>query len=303
VLDANTEGGLKTVSLRPAGIFGPGDRQALPGFFNALTTGKTCFQIGNNTNLFDWTYVENVAHAHLLASDRLGVRGAPPQTFASAKLLTEHLPERIGDPGDSATDRDVPTSIARQDVAAPVKDYARDVKPFFDFSRAKGVDALPVFRNRFDALYHHAHPDVPCGGNPRPDLYSFSKSQLSPAGEAFFITNGQPLPFWDFPRTLWYRYNGHVDDMKHLIVLSLWIALWLAWFAEIFSWISGRSVQFTRYRVKYTATSRYYNIEKARRILGYEPLFGLDEGINRSVAWWKTVHPPSDRHGETRKTK
>ena len=33
---------------------------------------RTHFQLGDNTNLFDYTYVGNVVKAHLLAADKLG---------------------------------------------------------------------------------------------------------------------------------------------------------------------------------------------------------------------------------------
>lgn len=36
-----------------------------------MELGQSKFQIGDNHNLVDWTYVENAAHAHLLASDKL----------------------------------------------------------------------------------------------------------------------------------------------------------------------------------------------------------------------------------------
>lgn len=57
-----------TVALRPAGIFGEGDRQMIPNMIRAYEKGQTKFQLGNNTNLFDFTYVGNVAHAHILAA-------------------------------------------------------------------------------------------------------------------------------------------------------------------------------------------------------------------------------------------
>lgn len=71
VIAANGKDGLLTVALRPAGIFGPGDRQVMAGLYKVYEDGKTHYQIGDNNNLFDWTYVENVAHAHLLAADKL----------------------------------------------------------------------------------------------------------------------------------------------------------------------------------------------------------------------------------------
>jgi len=71
VLEANGEKGLKTICIRPSGIFGPGDRQAWPGFIEAAKSGKSKFQIGNGKNMMDWTYVENVAYAHILAAEKL----------------------------------------------------------------------------------------------------------------------------------------------------------------------------------------------------------------------------------------
>ncbi|KAI8940490.1 hypothetical protein NX059_004170 [Plenodomus lindquistii] len=57
-----------TAAIRPAGIFGEGDVQLLPKIVSAYRKGQTKFQVGDNTNLFDFTYVENVAHGHLLAA-------------------------------------------------------------------------------------------------------------------------------------------------------------------------------------------------------------------------------------------
>lgn len=307
LLEANEPNGrLKTVALRPAGIFGPGDRQALPGFFKVLETKRTKWQIGKNLNLFDWTYVGNVAHAHLLAADSLGVvspESRPASSLMASELSHKHLPLKMGISEEEIV-REVPTSLERVDVTQPARDYCRDVKPLIDLRGDDAVNKRPVYRNRFDQFFHHANPTIACGGNPRPGIRSYAKQTLSADGEAFFITNGQPIPFWDFPRALWYQYNGHVDNPSSIIVLSLTFALILASLAELFSRLTGRQVQFTRYRVVYTACERYYNIEKARRILGYEPLVGLEDAIKRSVDWWKTIHPPSKAlPGETTKTK
>ena len=42
--------------------------QLIPPIINVHRTNKTGFQLGENKNLFDFTYVLNVAHAHLLAA-------------------------------------------------------------------------------------------------------------------------------------------------------------------------------------------------------------------------------------------
>lgn len=71
VMRANDPGSLLTVCLRPAGIFGPGDRQLVPGLRTAARLGQSKFQLGDNNNLFDWTYAGNVADAHVLAAQKI----------------------------------------------------------------------------------------------------------------------------------------------------------------------------------------------------------------------------------------
>ncbi|ODV76668.1 sterol-4-alpha-carboxylate 3-dehydrogenase, decarboxylating [Suhomyces tanzawaensis NRRL Y-17324] len=68
VKDSNDPNGLITVSIRPSGIFGPGDRQLVPGLINAAKLGQSKFQLGDNNNICDYTYAGNVADAHILAA-------------------------------------------------------------------------------------------------------------------------------------------------------------------------------------------------------------------------------------------
>ena len=56
-----------TAALRPSALFGEGDVQLLPPGLSAYYKGQTKFQIGLNQNLFDFTEITNVAHAHHLA--------------------------------------------------------------------------------------------------------------------------------------------------------------------------------------------------------------------------------------------
>lgn len=72
VLKANDpDNDFLTIALRPAGIFGPGDRQLVPGLRTVAKLGQSKFQIGDNNNLFDWTYAGNVADSHVLAAKKL----------------------------------------------------------------------------------------------------------------------------------------------------------------------------------------------------------------------------------------
>ncbi len=74
VLSANGQGGLATVALRPSGIFGEGDPLFVPTLVDKARLGKMKYIIGGGRNVMDFTYVGNVAQAHLLV--RLPLIGA-----------------------------------------------------------------------------------------------------------------------------------------------------------------------------------------------------------------------------------
>ncbi|KAF8604066.1 C-3 sterol dehydrogenase [Ceratobasidium sp. AG-I] len=263
VLAANGVDNLLTVAIRPAGIFGPGDRQVMKGLMEVVANGQTRFQIGSNTNLFDWTYVSNVAYAHLLAADKLDQTLPPKEEIlnsplAPVSLTTEPVPHRI------------PTSAARP-MGPTLKPTSADIDSEAAFNASGIPPDVPVLRTKFDPLSDNA-------------LSKEEVSPLSVAGQAFFITNGEPVYFWDFTRAVW-RAAGHVPSSRFVFPKD--IGLMLAGASEWWSWISGREAGFTRFRVTFACASRWYNIEKARRVLGYEPQVGLEDGVQLMVDWWK----------------
>jgi nucleoside-diphosphate-sugar epimerase len=76
VLEANSAA-LVTCALRPSGIFGPGkDKLLVPTVAARCRSGMMRFIIGDGTNIFDWTYVGNVAAAHVIAAAALEAGGA-----------------------------------------------------------------------------------------------------------------------------------------------------------------------------------------------------------------------------------
>lgn len=189
-----------TAAIRPSGIFGVGDVQLLPPGLSAYFRGQTRFQIGNNDNLFDFTEVTNVVHAHHLAA---------------VALLETHERNRKGESG--------------------VLDNEK-------------VD-----------------------------------------GEAFIITNDQPVYFYDFARLCWVS-AGDETKMKDVWVLSRDFGLFIASLFEWLFWILGlvagmkKKPNLTRQQVRFSCMTRYYDITKAKRRLGYSPIVSLTEGVKRGVA-------------------
>ncbi|XP_006462721.1 hypothetical protein AGABI2DRAFT_193828 [Agaricus bisporus var. bisporus H97] len=294
VLEANGKDGLLTVALRPAGIFGPGDRQVMAGMYQVYERNQTHFQIGDNTNLFDFTYVGNVAKAHLLAADKLDIpppapplcdtredallaEDVPPFTSEEEKLISAPLPFVAATTGKHR----IPTSEAR-----PLGPYielppnGREIEAAFNDPNEE-LSGRPAIRTRFDQFSGVSLV-----------MAKLRNTQINPlqvAGQAFFITNGEPCYFWDFARMIWHQLDAHFPGhrkRRDVFKLSKDIGLIAASGAELYGKLVGKEPAFTRFKVSFSCATRWHNIEKARRILDYEPDVGLDEGVQRMVQWW-----------------
>ncbi|KAJ2393087.1 erg26, C-3 sterol dehydrogenase [Coemansia sp. RSA 2611] len=82
VLEFDDKLGMRTAALRPSGIFGAGDRQLTPGTLQAQRRNfPVLVQVGGSSPLFDFTYVGNLADAHLLCADKLYEENVAGQVF------------------------------------------------------------------------------------------------------------------------------------------------------------------------------------------------------------------------------
>ncbi|WWC59305.1 uncharacterized protein I303_101856 [Kwoniella dejecticola CBS 10117] len=280
VLEANGVGGLLTCAIRPAGIFGPGDRQMISGFYGVVKNGQTKWQIGDNSNLGDFTYVGNVAHAHLLAADKLG-----------SVYPYSQLRDPISSIDISLGSHKIPTSAARP-IGPNPNPSPEDLRLAEKFEKGEvdESDLRPVLRTKMDQFSAESAKDE-----------NGEEGEGIPiAGQAYFITNGEPIYFWDFARTIW-RQLGHIPP--YTIVLPTVLGLILATLAEVFSKFSGKEPGFTRFRVSQATQQRFYDIEKARRLLGYHPIVGLDDGMRRWTEWYNEELQKQKIAIESEKTK
>jgi len=69
VLEADSPA-LRTISLRPHLIWGPGDTQIIPRILAQARAGRIV-RVGDGRNVIDTTYIDNAARAHLLAAAAL----------------------------------------------------------------------------------------------------------------------------------------------------------------------------------------------------------------------------------------
>lgn len=112
--------------------------------------------------------------------------------------------------------------------------------------------------------------------------------ELKVDGEAFAITNDEPWHFWTFTRALAAAAVYPVAH-KDVIVVPWRLMMVVAWILEWTFWVVtfGREEpRLSRARVKYTAMERTLDITKAKKRLGYRPVVGMQEGIERSAKWF-----------------
>jgi len=76
VLAANGERGLHTAALRPHCVFGPRDTHLVMQLVLKAQKGKITHMLGEGHNIADFTYIENVVHAHLLCAEALQGKAA-----------------------------------------------------------------------------------------------------------------------------------------------------------------------------------------------------------------------------------
>lgn len=99
------------------------------------------------------------------------------------------------------------------------------------------------------------------------------------AGEAIFITNGEPVPFRDFCMAVWKEF-GHVPPFQLRIPGAL--AWWLGAVVEGVGWAVGKEGTLSRGAVRDATAVRYVSLAKAKRLLGYEPRVGMTEAVRIS---------------------
>ena len=102
-------------------------------------------------------------------------------------------------------------------------------------------------------------------------------------GQAFFITNGEPIGFWDFVDKVLVGLNQKPTKGRIPFFLAYGVATIAEIIGSLFKKSAGPEDGLTRFAIRYMCTHHYFSIQKAKELLGYEPRINIDEGIVRTL--------------------
>jgi nucleoside-diphosphate-sugar epimerase len=112
------------------------------------------------------------------------------------------------------------------------------------------------------------------------DGYVLAATSDAAAGEIFTLSDGIGVECREF-----FAHHHRWLGIKGPRTAPTRLAMAAAGLNERALRLAGRETEAVPAAVRYFTRTGTYSIEKARRVLGYEPAVGLDEGMERSRAW------------------
>lgn len=114
-----------------------------------------------------------------------------------------------------------------------------------------------------------------------------AESKLQPGaaacGQAYFVTNGEPMVWFDFVEKMLLQLGYPPIEGK----LPYWLVYSVAAVSEAVDTLKGGTLNaedgLTRFAIRYMVTHHYFSIAKAQRDLDWTPAVPLEEGIHLTV--------------------
>lgn len=107
-------------------------------------------------------------------------------------------------------------------------------------------------------------------------------------GQAFVITNDEPVLFWEFHRCI-AASVGFPIEKEDIKVVPYWVAMLVATISEWSTWVFSlgrKQAPITREAVHLSTITRTLKCDKAKRVLGYKPRVSVYEGLELASKWF-----------------
>lgn len=102
------------------------------------------------------------------------------------------------------------------------------------------------------------------------------------AGKAYFISQGDPTPFWDWVNSYIAIYNQPSITKQIPVKMAYSVATLCEKACQLLPFLGEPRI--TRFLVKEMSTDHYFSIERARKLLGYQPSCTVAEGVAKTAA-------------------
>jgi nucleoside-diphosphate-sugar epimerase len=115
------------------------------------------------------------------------------------------------------------------------------------------------------------------------DAFLLAMDAKKTCGQIYNIAGNTQVSFRDWIATI----AAALDVSPSRRSLSKRVAWILGHLMELKERILGGTILLTRFRVECLTNDMIYDISKAKQELKFTPQVGIDEGIQRTVAWYK----------------
>lgn len=128
--------------------------------------------------------------------------------------------------------------------------------------------------------------DLTCVRNVIEAILCSMRAEKKALGQAYNITNGEPVVLWDKINHLLRALNFEPLHKKIPAGLVMTVAALMEWKAKLFS--PDKEPTLTKYGIGVLTYSLTMNISKANTLLDYRPVQTTEEGLTEFIEWYKT---------------
>lgn len=136
------------------------------------------------------------------------------------------------------------------------------------------------------ALLAELQADIDSSKNSAYPMEKQSENRI--CGEAFNITDDTPSPFWNYMRRF-YAAAGYKPRPQDIWIIPTGLVMYIALITEYLYWIifmgRRRPAYLLRSKLEHLCMTRTYNVNKAKKRLGWYAIVDMDTAIESSVKW------------------
>lgn len=114
--------------------------------------------------------------------------------------------------------------------------------------------------------------------------FCYRAATRSPHGEVYMASDGGGYTWQEISRKIAAALNKQPIEIS----IPMWVTTPAAWLMELSGSIQGKAVTLNREKVReLQAPGWVINIEKAQKVLGFEPEYTLLEGVKATAKWYR----------------